>query len=126
LTAFPFEKKLLGKESSKVSCKRPAGKKAAGRTAAKCSKGKLKCRLDKRRKPSSFPPAVPTKKNAVPCSVCGIFESSKEDLELAQDWIQCAMCHGWCHEKCGKAGRIFDDDYFTCARCVRKLKISPR
>jgi len=67
LTASPFKKRLLGKESSKVSCKRPAGKKAAGRTAAKCSKGKLKCRLDKRRKPSSFPPAVSTKKNAVPC-----------------------------------------------------------
>jgi len=58
---------LLEKESLKVSCKRPAGKKAAGRTAAKCSKGKLKCSLDKGRKPSSFPPAVPTKKNAVLC-----------------------------------------------------------
>jgi len=57
----------------------------------------------------------------LPCSVCGILENSKEDIEFAQDWIQCAMCDGWCHEMCGEVGGTFDDDFFTCSQCVAKL-----
>ena len=101
---------------------KPDAKKATGRTVAKCSRPmrKLKCRLDKGRKPSELPPAISAKTKAMglPCSVCGILENSVEDIEFAQDWIQCITCKGWCHESCGEMGGIFDDDYFTCAQCI--------
>lgn len=125
LTCSPFKMKLLEKQTLKkkkevVPHSKTMANKTTSKTAAKPSNRKLTCRKDKGRKPSQFPPALAATKKAVaqPCSVCGILENSKEDKELEQDWIQCNMCLGWCHEICGEIGGIFDDDYFTCAKCV--------
>ena len=82
----------------------------------KAVKPKLKCRLDKGGQPSQFPRE--SKKTGQRCSVCRILENSKEDAEFGQDWIQCNMCMGRCHELCGEVAGIFDDDYYTCAECV--------
>jgi len=150
LTSSPYKKRLLEKQtlqkSTAKSKARPAAKQSKDSKAViaaentvqvtACSKinpgaknktrraaakpRKLKCRMDKGRKPNRFPPAVSLKNQAAeqPCSVCGIVENSKEDLAFAQDWIQCNTCKGWSHELCGETGGILDDDYFTCAQCV--------
>jgi len=133
LTGSPFKMKLLEKQTlkeNKVAAQsrtttnkktsQTAANKKTSKTAAKPGNKKIKCRMDKGRKPSQFPHAVAATKKAVgqPCSVCGILENSKEDIAFAQDWIQCNMCMGWCHEMCGEIGGILDDDYFTCAKCV--------
>jgi hypothetical protein len=120
-----FEKvELVKKAKLGKRIQQPGKKSVADRSTeanknetVKAVKPKLKCRLDKGRKPSQFPRAQ-KKALGEQCSVCRILENSKEDITFAQDWVQCNMCMGWCHEVCGEVGGIFDDDYYTCAQCV--------
>lgn len=100
-----------------------SAQKMASKKKDKKSKRKQTCRLDKARKPVAFPRALLTKKKAIdiPCAVCGVIENSAEDIALAEDWIQCSTCSAWCHEVCGELGGIFDDDYFICKACTKKL-----
>ena len=100
-----------------------SAQKTASKKKDRKSKRKQTCRHDKARKPLAFPRAPLTEKKAVglPCAVCGVIENSAEDIALAQDWIQCSTCSAWCHEVCGELGGIFDDDYFICEACAKKL-----
>lgn len=88
------------------------------------SKNKQKCRQDNGKRPAAFPKEPRVKKQKkhneeTHCSGCKIAESSNEDRALGQDWIQC-VCRLWWHESCGEKGGLFDDEFFTCPRCIAK------
>ena len=138
VTASPFKKMLLEKESVKTDkvsrqkvngteSKRKKARSETDRNKNEKKKAPLKAAERSTRKATRVQKQVVRKtctekvtslRKFTCCRGCGVIEGSQEDLEMEQSWIACLECKKWFHDECAEMNGVLDDDFFTCKACI--------